>query len=121
MTKEQAKELLPIFQAFANGKQIQFLESNGSWRDCPNPGWSPELYKYRIKPESKLVPFTFEDKELLKGRFIMTKDDPSCIYQITGIAKNTVRVPETGFYTYKVLLNKFLFDDGSPCGKYVEE
>ena len=105
-------------EAYANGKQIQYFNVSGEWVDCI-PYWLENL-EYRIKPENKLVPFTFEDKELLKGRFIMTKDDPSCIYQITALVRNTVAVT-IGYYTYRVLLADFLFDDGSPCGKYVEE
>ena len=34
MTREQAKELLPIIQAFAEGKTVQFLDG-GKWADVP--------------------------------------------------------------------------------------
>ena len=33
MTKEEVKELLPIMQAFADGKTIQFRTNNRSWVD----------------------------------------------------------------------------------------
>ena len=58
MNRNQAKELLPIIQAYAEGKQIQFLFNE--WEDVDEIGTrefleNPELY--RIKPELKYRPF----------------------------------------------------------------
>ena len=68
MNRQEAKELLPIIQAFAEGKTIQFLCSgegeNSYWEDIePNEsiGFSDDTSKYRIKPEPKYRPF--KDKE----------------------------------------------------------
>jgi hypothetical protein len=54
MNREQAKELLPIFQAFAEGKTIQYQAPSGMWMDdpCFNP-WAHNEVIYRIKPEKK--------------------------------------------------------------------
>lgn len=52
MTREQAKKLLPIFQAFAEGKQIQVADGYG-WFDL---GTDPRFrgdQTYRIKPENR--------------------------------------------------------------------
>lgn len=53
MNREQMKELLPIIQAFVDGKQIQFLRIE--WEDInkltDDLFINPELY--RIKPEPK--------------------------------------------------------------------
>ena len=50
MTRERAKELLPIIQAFADGKQIQlYMSSEKCWEDACAPGFS-EACDYRIKP-----------------------------------------------------------------------
>ena len=58
MTREEAKELLPIIQAFAEGKTIQY-ETREGWIDLDtlNPH-SAVLSKYRIKPGPKYRPFT---------------------------------------------------------------
>lgn len=57
MNREEAKELLPIIQAFAEGKTIEtYLEYDNKWEGCSNPAFNPEN-KYRIKPESKYRPF----------------------------------------------------------------
>ena len=58
MTREEAKEMLPIIKAFCEGKQIQFLFDE--WKDIDEIGIrefleNPELY--RIKPEPKYRPF----------------------------------------------------------------
>ena len=52
MKRERVCELLPIMQAFAEGKEIQFrpLDENASWIECPNPSWEEDV-EYRIKPE----------------------------------------------------------------------
>ena len=51
MSPERAKELLPVFQAFAEGKQIQFRSPphEGQWKDIPQPCWLSDC-EYRIKP-----------------------------------------------------------------------
>ena len=62
MTREEAKKLLPIIQAFAEGKTIQYEASDG-WIDLdalyPH---SDILSKYRIKPETKYRPFETQEE-----------------------------------------------------------
>ena len=53
MTREHAKELLPLLQAYAEGKIIQTIMPNGEWRDCDKPDFSYNLSFYRIKPEEE--------------------------------------------------------------------
>ena len=54
--RQLAIDVLPLIQAVANGKQLQYL--NNEWDDIELTGdifVNPELY--RIKPESKYRPF----------------------------------------------------------------
>lgn len=51
MTRKHAKELLPILQAYADGKTIQTIMPNGEWRDCGKPDFNYNISFYRIKPE----------------------------------------------------------------------
>ena len=54
MTREKAKELLPIIQAFAEGKTIQ-VWVNDTWQDEESPlFWA--YAQFRIKPEQKSEP-----------------------------------------------------------------
>lgn len=57
MNRQEAKELLPVIQAFAEGKTVQFKNSFEDWIDCDNImfNWPPK--DYRIKPEPKYRPF----------------------------------------------------------------
>ena len=55
MTREEAKELLPIIQAFAEGKTIQ-VWANDIWQDEEYPPFGA-LCQFRIKPEPKCRPF----------------------------------------------------------------
>ena len=68
MTREEAKELLPIIQAWAEGKNIQFL-SDGEWHDINQADFTCYQDKYRIKPEPKYRPFKTKEEcwqEMLK-------------------------------------------------------
>lgn len=60
MTREEAKELLPIIQAFVAGKQIQdAIEGLTGWVDTDeiNLEYEGKKIKHRIKPEPKYRPF----------------------------------------------------------------
>ena len=64
MTREEAKELLPIIQAFAEGKTIQYYDSLmdiADLEDCENPDFENLTYQFRIKPEPTYR--TFKDAE----------------------------------------------------------
>lgn len=59
MKRQQAKELLPIIQAFAEGKTIQYYYGD-NWVDIrPDTAidFSDNPSNYRIKPEPKYRPF----------------------------------------------------------------
>lgn len=56
MTREEVKNLLPVMQAFAEGKEIQSKTLTGNWVDVTNPDWDMTRC-YRIKPEPTYRPF----------------------------------------------------------------
>ena len=57
MTREEAKELLPIIQAFAEGKVIEIFDDEIGWVKKENPKFNLNPDFYRIKPEPKYRPF----------------------------------------------------------------
>lgn len=68
MTKEEAKEFLPIIQAFVEGKTIQYYygEFDG-WKDCFIIRFDESVRKYRIKPEKETTRLTYHElSQLLK-------------------------------------------------------
>lgn len=53
MNKERLKELLPVMQAYIDGKQIQFkFGTSCVWENIENPSWDMAI-EYRIAPEKK--------------------------------------------------------------------
>ena len=55
MNREEAKKLLPIIQAFAEGKTIQWRDPvKDTWVDESVPNWNPSA-EYRIKPDPREV------------------------------------------------------------------
>ena len=61
MTREEAKELIPIIQAFADGKTIEFFKQ-GEWMELNEPDFIWSADKYRIKPEPKYRPFKTQEE-----------------------------------------------------------
>ena len=59
MTREEIKKMLPILQAFADGKTIESRCIKGDkslWYDDEDPSFDND-FEYRIKPESRYRPF----------------------------------------------------------------
>lgn len=122
MTREQAKELLPIIQAFAEGKTIQFRE-----RDTEEPSFDGCIDEYRIKPEPKYRPFKSQEEcwnEMLKHEpfgFLSNTDEHDyfsiCrVFEEKGKPKIMFASnPYSDFYTTKVF-DRFQFVDGTPFG-----
>ena len=57
MKRERARELLPVIQAYADGKVIQTWETQDQWIDGGEASFR-DGFKYRIKPEPKLRAWT---------------------------------------------------------------
>lgn len=57
MNRQEAKELLPIIQAFAEGKTIETLDCSGTWLIDKDLFFDRPTKYYRIKSEPKYRPF----------------------------------------------------------------
>lgn len=54
MNRDDANAILPIIQAFAEGKTIQvkkYSDARLEWRDCEYPKFDCSASSYRIKPD----------------------------------------------------------------------
>ena len=68
MTREQTKELLPIIQAFTEGKTVEYSYDGEHWESTDVPSWDCDVM-FRIKPEPKYRPFKTQEEcwsEMLK-------------------------------------------------------
>lgn len=124
MNRQQAKDLLPIIQAFAEGKTVQFKNSFEDWIDCDNImyNWPPK--DYRIKPEPKYRPFKDAEEcwqEMQKHQpFGWIKDKEDGHYTlITAINKTDVDQialnGNTG-WLFSNISKFYTFADGTPFG-----
>lgn len=128
MNREQAKELLPIIQAFAEGKTIQVKSSDGLWygregENCEfNFNADPQVY--RIKSEPKYRPFANAEEcwqEMQKHQpFGWLKDKEDGHYTlITAINKTEVDQialnGNTG-WLFCSISKFYTFADGTPFG-----
>lgn len=121
MTKAKAKELSEILKAYSEGKTIQRKSfTDNSFNDITLPWLYGEIseYEYRIKPKFKSLPFTFEDGDLFKDKWVIYNEDGT-MCKIIGFDKNNVYF-KNWCYTYEEMLRMFTFEDGSPCGKHIE-
>ena len=53
MNKDNAAQFLPLVQALAEGKTIQYQMADGRWEDRKSPEFTSDPQCYRIKPEPK--------------------------------------------------------------------
>ena len=133
ITKEKAKELSEILKAYSEGKTIQ-RKSNTGWNDLhellgedikqATVKVGGEYLDLRIKPEPKLVTFTFEDSHLFLNKVVRWKSPHGgTIMKSIVISCNDDFVwigTVSSWVSYSKFLNEFEFEDGSSCGKYVE-
>ena len=118
MTREEAKAKLPIIQAFAEGKTIQFYNGD-EWADLDEATFSASPDKYRIKPEPKYRPFENQEEcwnEMPKHQpFGWVKNECGNIFNIIAIFKESIKLNESSHH-YSDLCKQFKFMDGTPFG-----
>lgn len=128
MDRNQAKQLLPIIEAFSKGKQMQFLFD--VWKDVDEIEIrefleNPELY--RIKPEPKYRPFNNTDEcwqEMQKHQpfgWMKFKYTERGYYMLTSVAVGVGVGINDSLFSYERIFNDYIFADGTPFGVKVEE
>lgn len=135
MNREEAKEILPIIKAFAEGKTIQMDRSIDPdteivWKDVDNINALCSAAMYRIKPESKYRPFKDAEecwKEMLKHQpfgWVKNHNDDERLYNMQIFIPNT---SDACCFIHNIwrrfgdMYNDYIFADGAPFGIKVEE
>ena len=129
MTREEAKEMLPIIQAFADGKTVEFFNDMREWVDSECLDFSRERNRYRIKPEPKYRPFKTQEEcwnEMLKHQpFGWIKSKDKGYFHLIGLVQWTSELEDVmiTFATSeqlarssRSLFENFTFADGTPFG-----
>lgn len=130
MTREEVNKLLPIIQAFSEGKTIQskcIADDIPLWWNDNNPTFDIDNFDYRIKPEPKYRPFANAQEcleEMKKHQpFGWVKDKYSfCPIEMitTNFSKECIKCFETWF-TPERMFKDSTFLDGTPFGIIEEE
>lgn len=125
MTQEEAKKLLPIIQAYIEGKKIQVKLKTHSkalseyWVDVTNLDWD-KIRCYRIKPEPTYRPFRNTEEcweEMQKHQPFGWIKNSYGHFEISGIKKEGVCFGVvSNFHGYGYLFTDYLFADGTPFG-----
>lgn len=126
MTREEAKELLPVIQAFAEGKIIEFLDHKGKWRDMEEIEFAYATSRYRVKPEPKYRPFESLEEcwnEMLKHKpfgWLKTKGGVGAELVCSLYTAKEVRLILASYeqksYSASDFFNGYVFADGTPFG-----
>lgn len=74
MNAQNAKDYLPLIEAFAQGKTIQANYFGREWNDCQCPDFTLDAKYYRIKPEPRVIFAVF----LQDGRRLGVFHDIEC-------------------------------------------
>ena len=129
MTREEAKELMPIIQAWAEGKPIE-IYNNREWKDLiiESANFDCEPSCYRIKPEPKYRPFKTKEEcwnEMLKHQpFGWVKKINGGYKQIMAIHIDIFNKHCVGFagqtgtacFEFEYIYKNYTFTDGTPFG-----
>ena len=126
MTREQAKELLPVIKAFNEGKTIECIdpkEKNDRWEVTCAPTWNPR-FEYRVKPEPYYRPFKDGEEcwqEMQRHNpFGWVKMNEECCH-INRVGSDYVSVSDIDNYEFDEIYEYVTFADGTPFGIKEEE
>lgn len=104
----------------------EFQHDDGMWDRSLNgrsSGFSKDLfYRRRITPAVTYVPFTWEDREQLRGRWIRFKHPGSAEFLISKLYNSDKHGVMANDYSASSLLDEAIFlDTGKPVGKEVAQ
>ena len=120
MNRQQAKELLPIMQAFAEGKTIEFrTNAISKWIETTTPKFDL-LHEYRIKPKPKYRPFKDSEEcfeEMKKHQPFGWIKASHGQFLITGLGNDKASFGiSDNWHSYNYIFESYTFTDGKPFG-----
>lgn len=120
MNRQQAKEFLPIMQAYAEGNPIEFKDYKGNWVESEQLAFNKSIENYRIKPEPKYRPFKDAREcwqEMHKHGPVGWIKAPHGYFHITGITNVNVNFGiNDNWINYEHMLENYKFIDDTPFG-----
>lgn len=124
MNRKEAKILMPVIQAFADGKDVETKTSSG-WISIENMSFAGNPDSYRIKPEPKYRPFMNAEEcwqEMQKHQpFGWVKEKERNARTVINYVHNDGVMFSCGSVLFERLFDIYTFADGTPFGVKLEE
>lgn len=128
MDRNQAKELLPIIQAFSEGKEIEYFDKGDcKWRTCIELDFYYNV-EYRIKHEPTWIPFTYSNtclKEIRKHHpngWVKEKESGKLTAIVSVSQAGVSFLGKNGCVKdFSRVFKEYTFADGTPFGVKEEE
>lgn len=115
------QEMIEVMQAYEDGKEIEFKwKGKDIWRGIEHPAWYWNGCDYRIKPEPKYGPYD-SVTEIDRDKWVKGKAS-GVLYRIILLDPddNSVQL-SYGLVSLQEFFTDYTYEDGTPCGKLVEE
>ena len=120
MDRNQAKALLPIIQAFSEGRKImvkdrRLSDEEYNWSEVDDCSFNIKQFEYRIKPESTYRPFKNAEECWQE----MQKHQPFGWVKYTNKYISISTIDSNN--NYEIDFDDYTFADGTPFGVKEEE
>lgn len=129
MNRKEAKQLLPIIKAYAEGKEIEGLYkgTKSPWFKIKDMDFNEGII-FRIKPEPKYRPFANAEEcwqEMLKHQPFGWVSGNNCFYNIVSVSNIDVSMANVSgdivILNFSDVIEDNTFADGATFGIKVEE
>lgn len=127
MERENCKALLPIMQAYAEGKTIEVrMKTNRQWVEEPEPKFNGDPENYRVKKEQEYRPFRDGDEcfdEMHRHPDFGYVKRNHVYLSVWDIYSDAIHTSEDcdECLCFEDALKEVTFTDGKPFGKEVTE
>lgn len=123
MDRKEIKQVLPILQAFADGKKVQgYDEDTNTWNDLEDILLVNPLEHYRIVPEKQAIPFDYDSiKPYICEEVVFINGAVYCIDSASITFVNLIHSIEPTIVrkvTYKELMRYTFKSTGKDCCRY---
>lgn len=109
--------MIEVLQAFKDGKEIEFRSKvvSENFVVSTSPNWNFGHYDYRIKPQPEYVPFTWDCRDLFRGKWVRWRFEDK-EFTIDCIEERGLCFSGE-LFTWERLFKDLEFIDGSVFGK----
>ena len=114
--REHWKTILPVIQAFVDGKDIEYLDSSKKWEKATSLNFNDAPHRYRVKPEPSWRPFRdAKEFEPHRDRWVREIAFEHELHRIDSYSLEIVEINYT-HQSWDIAFERVVFEDGTPFG-----